>query len=191
MSTKVPRISTKGAKPKVKKLHNPLQLKSPVTKRKRGGKARTFGEEEEIIFDYNVFIAGWQDRIKMRHYRDCERYCQTNLQKLYKAEQIAERALKRSQRKGGPQPPFSKEDTKEGYNYREYRSKVHFSFAYLLKKYLKKHDEARRQYKLAITCDPENPGSSPPPAHTQMLECSKCTARSTRVLCPPSSPASF
>jgi len=41
----------------------------------------------------------------------------------------------------------------------EYRSKVHFSLAYLLKKYFKRHDEARQQYEESIKTDKENPGA--------------------------------
>ena len=84
-----------------------------------------------LQFDYNIFVTTWQDQIKMRQYDNCEKYCNEVITKLLKAP----------------------DDTQK------YRSKVHFSLGYLLKKYMKRYDEARDEYFKSIQTDKENPGA--------------------------------
>jgi len=86
--------------------------------------------DDSLQFDYNLFVTTWQDQIKMRQYEKCAKYCQEVIEKLSSSEEL-----------------------------QKSKSKVHFSLAYLLKKYIKKYDEAKEEYLKSIAVDKENPGA--------------------------------
>ena len=130
-------------------------------------------DNNAIKFDYNVFVTTWQDQIKMRQYDKCEKYCREVIEKLLIAQDQQQlmnafggvlnnnnksskkKPIKKSEKKQENQmnkasSASSDESDEEMHTLLEYRSKVHFSLAYLLKKYFKRHDEARQQYEESI-----------------------------------------
>eukprot|EP00484_Ammonia_sp_Unknown_P007861 CAMPEP_0197079328 /NCGR_PEP_ID=MMETSP1384-20130603/213571_1 /TAXON_ID=29189 /ORGANISM="Ammonia sp." /LENGTH=568 /DNA_ID=CAMNT_0042518205 /DNA_START=31 /DNA_END=1737 /DNA_ORIENTATION=+ len=126
--------------------------------------------DNTLQFDYNIFVTTWQDQIKLRQYEKCEKYCREVIEKLLAAEQqhqllntfggILNHKKKPSKGKSpSPPPPAADDQDEEMYTLLEYRSKVHFSLAYLLKKYFKRYAEAREQYEESIKTDKENPGA--------------------------------
>ena len=107
--------------------------------------------DDSIKFDYNVFLTTWQDQIKMRQYAKCEKYCKEVIEKLMSSEQEYKSSYKSIQfvdADYGQEAVNGSNDA--AHSLLEYRSKVHFSLAYLLKKYFKRHDEAREQYEHSI-----------------------------------------
>ena len=101
----------------------------------------------------------------MRQYDKCEKYCKEVIDKLVAAQQEVQMA---STNGGDPldnidttklhtnksikfvDDDYEQESGDPVHSLLEYRSKVHFSLAYLLKKYFKRHDEAREQYEKSI-----------------------------------------
>eukprot|EP00485_Elphidium_margaritaceum_P005254 CAMPEP_0202700084 /NCGR_PEP_ID=MMETSP1385-20130828/13298_1 /ASSEMBLY_ACC=CAM_ASM_000861 /TAXON_ID=933848 /ORGANISM="Elphidium margaritaceum" /LENGTH=485 /DNA_ID=CAMNT_0049357193 /DNA_START=21 /DNA_END=1478 /DNA_ORIENTATION=- len=113
-------------------------------------------DEKGIHFDYNVFVMTWQDQIKMRQFNKCEKYCREVIEKLLVAETQRTQQTQSTLSARATAYQFPDDDV---HTLLEYRSKVHFSLAYLLKKYFKRFDEARNQYEESIKTDKENPGA--------------------------------
>eukprot|EP01084_Bolivina_argentea_P166862 289669_1 len=128
-------------------------------------------EDNVMKFDYNVFVTTWQDQIRMRQYQNCEKYCREVIEKLLVAEDRQQlrfgfggyikhtKSAPLGNKQSAPSTGHKDNDDADDelHSLLEYRSKVHFSLAYLLKKYFKRYDEAKEQYEESIKTDKENP----------------------------------
>jgi len=160
--------------------HNSFQRRSRL-QTNHGKSPVSLSPDDTIRFDYNVFLTTWQDQIKMRQYEKCEKYCREVIDKLMSSQQELQilhdghdSHSKCSQPDQSQTVPAVEARTSTQFvdaeyaeevgctpvlSMLEYRSKVHFCLAYLLKKYFKRHDQAREQYEQSIQTDKENPGA--------------------------------
>ena len=173
-------LSTMSLSPNIITTQNSLQRRSAIHTSYGKSPVSLSPDDNTIKFDYNIFVTTWQDQIKMRQYDNCEKYCREVIDKLLAAEDQQQLVSSfcgsksgrpnsaRSHKSHKPPPIKSKKSSpyvpskvssastddpevdEELHTLLEYRSKVHFSLGYLLKKYFKRYDEARKQYEESI-----------------------------------------